>query len=1024
MRHGIVVPASKTGAIPARVVNVRSRRSQANNSRLRLDKLLRSTKPVICIKRRLGGIGDVLMTTPLLKAIKQLIPHCHLIYATDLQYSEGALGDIIRHNPYVDEVIPNTEIRESSYDYSVDVTTTGLDRERAGKVPPNRIDMFGEEAGIDISNDPLPVYIVKEEERIRAQEELKQITSGDKNIQVIAIQVRSNDARRTWPLERMAELAHSLAEESNIKVLLFDWGCSVPQWTRTHENMWLMMDRSFIDTAALIEQSDVIICPDSSMLHIAGALNKKIVAIFGPIPPESRINYYTNAVPVTNPLLCSNCVVGDSYILTNRGYKEIQDIAVNDYVYTIDGKFEKVTEVHINNRANRDLLEINVFGSNEPITTTEDHEILISQRTYSWKSKDWKPTGARRKIPKFSKPAWVQAKDIQVGYYCCIPRPITNNISTHSLLKNENLAWLVGLFIAEGWTYSPSKLYRTYLSIGATEKNFIKRIRNIINCYPDIFHSKKQNKGFVAVRPNSRGNSIVVTINNKAFMAALHDLFNVPEGQTINNASKKHIPYSLLHANENIIKSFLIGLQEGDGYNSKTDIVYSTSSRELAYGIQLLCSKLGKFSKIYKRTRNTNFKKNAVIYRIHESKQKYWKRWYEDDIYIYIPVKMKQKSNRIDQKVYDITVENNPTFTIQNIGIRDCWYNPVCIRDEGHKLECLTGISVKQVKAAVIEKLKAPLMPQKNIMYGQNITLKGQDPIILIRRATNGIGDILTTTPGIDALKAKFPDKEIHVACPADVMPALENNPSIDKLIDCNEGLNYKRYYMMIDISTPCATYEATRITSNRPVQKSRVEIFAEAMGIRQTITSLKPRYYVTEEEKVWAKDFLSKTLTSPKPKVAVGLRSAELYRNWPEKYYSALFDLLNPHIEVIILDHSREQIYNDVVDACGFPLRKAIAILSECDGLITVDTSLLHFGAALNLPTVALFGPIDYKSRCKGYDNVTVITANLPCSPCWRNARMPCKQTGFIKAYSKCLDVIQPQRIADIILKKFKGDK
>ena len=96
--HG-VMGLNKHGNMPARVLNVQSKRHNENR-KIRLDKLITSDRPIICIKRRLGGIGDVIMTTPLLKAMKKLLPNCHLIYATDIAYSNGALADIINHNPY------------------------------------------------------------------------------------------------------------------------------------------------------------------------------------------------------------------------------------------------------------------------------------------------------------------------------------------------------------------------------------------------------------------------------------------------------------------------------------------------------------------------------------------------------------------------------------------------------------------------------------------------------------------------------------------------------------------------------------------------------------------------------------------------------------------------------------------------------------------------------------------------------------------------------------------------------------
>lgn len=656
MKHGVLTPRRKIPEVPARVVNARSKR-RVQAPTIRLDKLLKSSNPKICIKRRLGGIGDVLMTTPLLKAIKVAIPNCHLIYATDLKYSQGALGDIIKHNPYVDELIDFHTANDAQYDYAVDITATGLDKEIPGTIPPNRIDMFADAVGIDISADPVPIYTINQEERKWAEDFLKE----SKGKKLIAIQTRSNDARRTWPQDHVEELIKLLAQEKDYHILIFDWGNTVDRWKALEaENVQLIADIELVKVASLIDKCDIVVCPDSGILHLAGALQKKIVTIFGPIPPESRINYYVNATALTKRVPCQYC-----------------------------------------------------------------------------------------------------------------------------------------------------------------------------------------------------------------------------------------------------------------------------------------------------------------------------------------------------------------------------WYSPKCVKNDGSKFRCLVEVFPKDVKDAIQKKLAEPYKMMSNIIYGKDLTDKKQDPIILVKRTTPGIGDILMTTPAITALKQKYPDKKIEISCRKEVWPAVLNNPDIDKVSDCNININPKRYFAVIDLSFPCARYEAARISAGKVVQKSRVEIFAEAAGVRDLVQDLRPKYCITPEEKEWARDFVKQVSSTNKPKIAIGLRSAEMYRNWPEKYFNKLFDFLRPHFEIFLIDHSREHSFENIIDACGFPLRKSIAIIDQCDGLITVDTSLLHFGAALNKPTIALFGPIDYRPRCKGYKNTTVISANLECEPCWRNSKMPCKQLGVIRGYSKCMSAIGPKKVADVTKEKFlKGTK
>jgi ADP-heptose:LPS heptosyltransferase len=655
-RHGVVAH-KRNPNIPARVINVGSRRKNTSNNKIRLDKLLRSSRPIICIKRRLGGIGDVIMTTPLLESLKKLIPHCELVYATDLKYAQGALGHVIQHNPFVDKLISFSEIHEKEYDYIVDVTSTGLSQERSGSIPPNRIDMFASAVGVSIDENPVPTYIVTKQERENATKQIKEnvLKGASRNdVKLIAIQARSNDARRTWPLPNVQELIKLLTQEKDIRVIVYDWGKTSSLW-KTDDKVWAVADKQLPEVAAVIEQSDLIICPDSALLHVAGALDKNIISIFGPIPPECRINYYMNASAISLDLPCKNC-----------------------------------------------------------------------------------------------------------------------------------------------------------------------------------------------------------------------------------------------------------------------------------------------------------------------------------------------------------------------------WYQPRCVKTNNN-LECLTKITPEMVYTAAVKKLKEPININRYVKYGQDISIGNQDDIILVTRSTDGIGDILMAANGIEALKTKYPNKQIHLACKNKLHDTLRNNDKIDKLLDITKGINYKRYYMIVDISSPCARYEAARILSHKKVEKSRVEIFAEALGTRNLIPDLLPRYYVSDQEKEEAKKFLNqiKFKNPDNPKLAIVLSSAEQYRNWPQKNYNELINILKDEYNIAIIHHERDVFYDKAIDACGLPFRRAMAILNECDGLVTVDTGTLHVAAALNIPTIALFGPIDYRARCKGYKNVIVVSSDLECIPCWRNSGTKCKQTGLVKCYSKCLESIPASRVADIVKEK-----
>ncbi len=57
-----------------------------------------------------------------------------------------------------------------------------------------------------------------------------------------------------------------------------------------------------------------------------------------------------------------------------------------------------------------------------------------------------------------------------------------------------------------------------------------------------------------------------------------------------------------------------------------------------------------------------------------------------------------------------------------------------------------------------------------------------------------------------------------------------------------------------------------------------------------------------------------------------------------------------------------------------------------------------MHLSAALDIPCVALYGPIDGTVRTKHYPQCTVIDVRqrLRCLPCWRNEQITCALTNM----------------------------
>ncbi|MBK8335739.1 MAG: hypothetical protein IPL03_03735 [Sterolibacteriaceae bacterium] len=270
---------------------------------------------------------------------------------------------------------------------------------------------------------------------------------------------------------------------------------------------------------------------------------------------------------------------------------------------------------------------------------------------------------------------------------------------------------------------------------------------------------------------------------------------------------------------------------------------------------------------------------------------------------------------------------------------------------------------------------------------------------VLVTRAMGGIGDLLMMTPGLNALALKHPGGRIDFAIPRSFHPIFEGLKSV-RLLDINEDeIDISRYRRWINLTDcPAGRVEARQYPN---VRKNRIEIFARAMGIskrrlRRT-TGFLPEYSVTEPERQWAKNFVRSLNPEGLPVVGVQPFAADSYRNWP--YMEALVERLAQTRLVLVFHHEDFPGYDfKNVIKIRQPIRNSIALAEQCHRLVVLDSSFLHFSAALRIRTVVVFGAVSGRLRVRDYPNVHLLAprkAEFPCYPCWRYEQKPCHLTN-----------------------------
>jgi heptosyltransferase-2 len=145
--------------------------------------------------------------------------------------------------------------------------------------------------------------------------------------------------------------------------------------------------------------------------------------------------------------------------------------------------------------------------------------------------------------------------------------------------------------------------------------------------------------------------------------------------------------------------------------------------------------------------------------------------------------------------------------------------------------------------------------------------------------------------------------------------------------------------------------------------------------------------------------------------------------KRWPTEHFASLaqqFSENEPDAHVILLgskgDHALGQDIisqvtrtSQIQNWCGeTSLDEAIALIGMSKALVSNDSGLMHIGAALKVPQVAIFGSSDPQHTPPLSNKAKVIWLHLPCSPCHKR-ECPLR-------HLKCLKDILPATVLSAI--------
>jgi DNA-cytosine methyltransferase len=353
--------------------------------------------------------------------------------------------------------------------------------------------------------------------------------------------------------------------------------------------------------------------------------------------PVDPIDLYMSSVP---------CFSGDTLINTSEGFVQIKDINIGDMVLTHNNKYEKV--IAKGSKYSK-ILNVKAQGILET-KTTENHKYYVREKSYVYKN--------RTQIRVFSEPKWIEAKNLTKNHFIGIniPQLIENKYSI-----TEEIAYILGRYVADGWLRESkykgkSKGDAVMLAIG---KDKVDEISTKIKVK---HHISKEINGV-----------------RKLFIFSNGLVNLIKEIGLGKGAINKRIPQSIINLPIDILKHFVNGYMDGDGHIHKDAFRATSISKELLMGLQLCIAKIHNVNSNLRivKTPNTTIIQGRVVnqrdYYVLEFRKEMRKQSNAVviDDKIWYPIKYIKQTEEVEE-VYDITVENDHSYTANQAIVHNC----------------------------------------------------------------------------------------------------------------------------------------------------------------------------------------------------------------------------------------------------------------------------------------------------------------------------------------------------------------
>ena len=341
--------------------------------------------------------------------------------------------------------------------------------------------------------------------------------------------------------------------------------------------------------------------------------------------------------------------------------------------------------------------------------------------------------------------------------------------------------------------------------------------------------------------------------------------------------------------------------------------------------------------------------------------------------------------------------------------------------------------------------------------------------ILVIRLSS--LGDIILTTPVLDALKDNYRNSEILFLTKQKYQGLFEFDPRISTVIYFEtegkdkgvaglfrmiKSLNQEKFDLIVDLHSNLRSFFMRLLVKTKKKvhyrkkliprflmvhfkrwkakSVSTIDSYLKSLGeIGTRVWSRIPRLYSKNENKIWAENFFTGNGLG-KDEILVGIAPGARWetKRWDLDKFSSVAKNLSQDLPAKILlvgNKEDQQLIEEIEDHVGkekiiqavdLPLDRLIPLVERCELFISNDSGPMHLASALGVPTIGIFGPTHpgLGFSPSGLED-KIFWAEVECSPCSLHGGKECVMESRF-----CMDNLKPEEIVKEAKRMVSADK